>query len=107
MKGRDCSLLSRHWFLTIRNLTPRAFALLKAPVMTKITVKRTILRRRPAQRLETRRRFRELSRCYLAGERTMEFAFEALFFAIIVAIAAWPTLAAAGALAEFLQHAPV
>ena len=37
----------------------------------------------------------------------MEFAFEALFFAIIVAIAAWPTLAAAGALAEFLQQTPV
>jgi hypothetical protein len=32
---------------------------------------------------------------------------EALFFAIIVAIAAWPILAAAGALQEFLQRAVI
>jgi hypothetical protein len=33
----------------------------------------------------------------------MEFAIEALLFAIIVAISAWPMFAAAGALHEFLQ----
>ena len=32
----------------------------------------------------------------------MEFAIEVLFFAIIVAISAWPVLAAANALGEFL-----
>jgi len=48
-----------------------------------------------------------LARSYLAGERTTEFAIEALLFAIIVAISAWPAFAAAGALAEFLQQAPV
>jgi hypothetical protein len=37
----------------------------------------------------------------------MEFAIEALFFGIIVAISAWPILEAAGALHEFLQQAPV
>jgi hypothetical protein len=37
----------------------------------------------------------------------MEFAIEALLFAIIAAISAWPTVAAAGALAEFLQQAPI
>jgi hypothetical protein len=37
----------------------------------------------------------------------MEFAIEALLFAIIVAISAWPMYAAAGALADFLQQAPV
>jgi hypothetical protein len=37
----------------------------------------------------------------------MEFAIEALLFAIIVAISAWPAFAAAGALAEFFQQAPV
>jgi hypothetical protein len=37
----------------------------------------------------------------------LEFAIEALFFAIIVAISAWPALEAAGALAEFLQQTPV
>jgi len=35
------------------------------------------------------------------------FAIEALLFGIIVAISAWPAFAAAGALAEFLQKAPL
>ena len=35
----------------------------------------------------------------------MEFVIEALLFAIIVAISAWPVFAAAGALHEFLQSA--
>ena len=75
--------------------------------MTAITVKRTIVIRTPAQRAAMRLPFREFSRRYLASERTMEFAIEALLFAIIVAISAWPAFAAAGALAEFLQQAPV
>jgi hypothetical protein len=37
----------------------------------------------------------------------MEFVIEALLFGIIVAISAWPMFAAAGALGEFLQQAPV
>jgi hypothetical protein len=75
--------------------------------MTAITVKRTIIRRAHVQPSETRRTFRELARSYFAGERTVEFAIEALLFAIIVAISAWPAFAAAGALVEFLQQAPV
>ena len=75
--------------------------------MTAITVKRTIIRRTHVQPSETRRTFRELARSYLAVERTIEFAIEAVLFAIIVAISAWPAFAAAGALAEFLQQAPV
>jgi hypothetical protein len=74
--------------------------------MTVITVKRKILRRNPAQRPATRRSFRELARCYLAGERRVEFTIEALLFAIIVAISAWPILAVASALSEFVQRAP-
>jgi hypothetical protein len=70
--------------------------------MTAITVKRTIVRRTRAQRSATRQSLRELSRSYLAGESTVEFAIEALLFAIIVAISAWPVLAAANALSEFL-----
>jgi hypothetical protein len=70
--------------------------------MTAITVKRTIVRRTPAQRSATRQSLRELSRSYLAGERTVEFTVEALLFVIIVAISAWPVLAAANALSEFL-----
>jgi hypothetical protein len=70
--------------------------------MTAITVKRTIVRRTRDQRSATRQSLRELSRSYLAGERTVEFTVEALLFVIIVAISAWPVLAAANALSEFL-----
>jgi hypothetical protein len=74
--------------------------------MTAIKVKRTITRQTRAQRsaMRKRRSLRELSRSYLAGERTVEFTIEALLFAIIVAISAWPVLAAANALSEFLQQ---
>jgi hypothetical protein len=51
----------------------------------------------------TRGSFRELARAYFARENSLEFALEALFFAIIVAISAWPMLAAAGALHEFFR----
>jgi hypothetical protein len=36
----------------------------------------------------------------------LEFAVEALFFAIMVVVSAWPIIAAAGALNEFLQRTP-
>jgi hypothetical protein len=74
--------------------------------MTAIKVKRTITRQTRAQRsaMRKRRSLRELSRSYLAGERTVEFTIEALLFAIIVTISAWPVLAAANALSEFLQQ---
>ena len=51
------------------------------------------------------RSFRQLSRSYFASEKSCEFAIEALLFAIIVAISAWPIFAAAVALNEFLQRA--
>jgi hypothetical protein len=54
-----------------------------------------------------RRSFREVTRSYFARESNLEFAIEALFFAIIVAISAWPIFATAGALNEFLQRAAV
>jgi hypothetical protein len=68
--------------------------------MNTITVKRTIVRRK------TRRSLRELAQSYLAGERKVEFTIEALLFAIIVAISAWPILAVASALSEFAQRTP-
>jgi hypothetical protein len=105
--GDNRSLPTCHGLLTIRNLTGRASALSKAPIMNKITVKRTILRRAPAQQSVTRRSLRELSRCYRASERRFEWVVEALFFVIIVAISAWPILAAAGALQEFFQRAAI
>ena len=96
--------LSRCRVLTIRNLTRRTSALNKRSVMTAITVKRTVTRQTRAQRsaMRKRRSFRELTRSYLAGERTVELTIEALLFAIIVAISAWPVWAAANAVGAFL-----
>jgi len=54
--------------------------------------------------MQIRQSFRELARSYLVREKTLEFAMEAIFFAIIVAISAWPVLSAANALSEFLQQ---
>ena len=71
--------------------------------MNVITVRRTVFRdanKKPT----TRRSFRELTRAYFARENGLEFVVEILFFAIIVAISAWPILTTAGALHEFLQR---
>ena len=54
--------------------------------------------------MRKRRSFRELTRSYLVREKPLEFAMEVLLFVIIVAISAWPVLAAANALSEFLQQ---
>ena len=72
--------------------------------MSVITVKRTVSRRTPNKTSTTRRSFRELTRGYFASEKSWEFIIEALLFAIIVAISAWPIFAAADALNEFLQR---
>ena len=95
--------LIRRRVLTIRNVTRRAFGLTKHPVMTTITVKRTVNRQTRGQTPAMKRlSFRDLTRSYLVREKALEFAMEALFFAIIVAISAWPVLAAANAVGEFL-----
>ena len=87
--------------------------------MNVITVRRTVFqgipREAPVKRIVingsskkpsiTRRSIRELARAYFARENRLEFVAEALFFAIIVLISAWPILAAAGALHEFFQRA--
>jgi len=72
--------------------------------MNVVTAKRTVIRRTPNKISTTRRSFRELTRSYFASEKSWEFAIEALFFAIIVAISAWPIFAAADALNEFLRR---
>jgi hypothetical protein len=72
--------------------------------MNVITLRRTVFRR-ANKRSGTRQAFRELTRAYFARENSLEFVVEALFFAIIVAISAWPILAAAGALHEFFRRA--
>lgn len=60
--------------------------------------------RRQYRRSLVLRSFRKLSRSYFASEKSWEFVIEALLFAIIVAISAWPIFAAAGALNQFLQR---
>ena len=86
--------------------------------MNVITVRRTVFhgipREAPVKRIVingsskktsiTRRSIRELARDYFARENRLEFVAEALFFVIIVAISAWPILAAAGALQEFFKR---
>jgi hypothetical protein len=47
-----------------------------------------------------------VSRSYFRRESSWQFAVEALLFAIIVVIAAWPIVNAAHALNEFLQRVP-
>ena len=96
--------LDRHALLTIRNLTGRASRFMQRSPMSVITVKRIVTRGRPNRRPATRCSFRDLSRSYFASEKSWEFAIEALFFAIIVAVSAWPIFAAADALNEFLQR---
>jgi hypothetical protein len=101
--------LDRHALLTIRNLTRRAPRFIQGLLMSVITVKRTVIRpRKPSgnNRPATRRSFRELSRSYFASEKSLEFIIEALLFATIMAISAWPIVAALGALNEFLQRTP-
>jgi hypothetical protein len=71
----------------------------------KASVQRTVINARSKKSSTIRRSFRELARTYFAKEHRLEFAVEALFFVIIVAISAWPILTAAGALHEFFQRA--
>ncbi len=94
----------RYAILTIRNLTRQARRFIERSIMSVIAVKRTVIKRTPNKTSATRRSFRELTRSYFASEKSWEFVIEALFFAIIVAISAWPIFAAADALNEFLQH---
>jgi hypothetical protein len=81
--------------------------------MSAITVKRTLRKKTPGpmvnmtdsgqyRRSLVLRSFRGLTRNYFAGEKSLEFVIEALLFAIIVAISAWPIIAAADALNKFL-----
>ena len=74
--------------------------------MSVITVKRTVIRRTADKGPTGRQSFRELTQNYFASEKTWDFVIEALLFAIMVAISAWPIFAAADALSDFLQRTP-
>ena len=70
--------------------------------MSVITIKRTISKPRATTELTGRRSFRELTGNFFAGENHWEFAIEALIFAALLAISAWPIFAAAGAINSVL-----
>src|SRR5258708_3072983 len=86
-------------------MTRRARRFMERPIMSVITVKRPLRKgtldtmvnitdRGKCRRSLVLRSFRQLSRSYFAGEKSWEFVMEALLFAIIVAISAWPVLPA-------------
>ena len=87
--------------LTIRNLTHRAPRFIERSTMSVI-----IVRRRPNKKPATRCSFRELSRSYFAIEKSLEFVIEALLFATMMAISAWPIVAAIDALNQLVQRTP-
>jgi hypothetical protein len=74
--------------------------------MSVITARRTI-RSAPKKKAKSHRSIREMTRGYFTHERPWHFALELLFFAVIVAISAWPLLVAARALSDFLQRTPI
>lgn len=70
--------------------------------MRVIKIKRTILKDKEPKAPTNRRRFREFARDFFASENHWEFAIEALIFAALLAISAWPIFAAAGAINSLL-----
>jgi hypothetical protein len=75
--------------------------------MSVITVKRKVRNPTRYRRSLLLRSFRGATRSYFASEKNLEFIIEALLFAAILAVSAWPIFAAVEALNEFLQGAPV
>jgi hypothetical protein len=101
--------------LQFRHMTRRASRFIERPIMSIITVKRPLCKvtpdtrvnmtdRRQYRRSLVLRSFRQLSRSYFARQKSWEFVIEALLFAIIVAISAWPVFAVVDALNQFLQR---
>jgi hypothetical protein len=69
--------------------------------MRVITIKRTVPRTKPAG--TTRHRvFLQFARDFFASENHLHFAIEALVFGALLAICAWPIIAAAGAISQVL-----
>jgi len=67
--------------------------------MRVIKVSRTISREHKSG---NRRRIRQFARDFFARENHWEFAIEALIFGALLAISAWPIVAAAGAINKVL-----
>ena len=86
----------RHVLLTIRNLTARGRRL--RSIMRIITIKRKNFKRERARTSTSRRSIRQFTRDFFATENHLEFAIEALIFGALLAISAWPIVAAAAAI---------
>jgi hypothetical protein len=72
--------------------------------MRVIRIKRTVSPEKQTT-TSTRRSFLEFARDFFARENHLEFAIEALLFAALLAISAWPIVALAGAIQALLQTA--
>jgi hypothetical protein len=70
--------------------------------MNLIILEKTPIKPRPDRRSRSSGSFRAVTHKYFATEAIREFAVEALVFAIIMAISAWPIIAVANALNECL-----
>jgi hypothetical protein len=88
----------------MRVVTVRRTVLKRTPRGTPI--KRTVINGTAKKTSSIRGSFRDLTARYFASENRLEFAIEALLFAIIATISAWPIAATAGALNEFFQRTP-
>jgi hypothetical protein len=93
----------------------RRAANIECSIMNAITVKRPLRKgvsdtmvnttdRSQYRRSLVLRSFRQLSQSYFASEKGWEFIIEALLFAIIMAISAWPVFAAVNALNQLLER---
>jgi hypothetical protein len=98
-------------------MTRRERRFIERLIMSAIMVQRALRKRMPDatvnltdrgqyRRSLVLRSFRQLSQSYFASEHSWEFVIEALLFAIIVAISAWPVFATADALNQFLLCTP-
>jgi uncharacterized membrane protein len=68
--------------------------------MHTIKIKRTIRKEKPAKR-----RVLQFAQKFFADENHVEFAIEALVFGLLLAISAWPIVAAVGAIGQVLLTA--
>jgi hypothetical protein len=91
--------LDRHALLTIRNLTAHWRELVSS--MRVIKIKRIVFRGKHTT-TSSRRSFLQFARDFFASENHMQFAIEALVFAALLALAAWPIIVAAGAIDQLL-----
>ncbi len=71
--------------------------------MSVITIKRNVFKRERAKTSSSRRSIRQFARDFFATENHLEFAIEALLFAVLLVISAGPIVAAASAISELLQ----